>query len=281
MKVRSSGQLKAFIKSKAAEKGIRPYLLMQYYMLERLLERISLSPYWHNFVLKGGLLVSAMVGLNSRTTMDMDITVQGFSLTHEELLSIFEEICDIQTEDNIRFEITGLSDIRESDDYPGIRISLKAICSTTVVPLTIDVTTGDVITPCKMEYRFPLLFDDSSIGIFAYTLETVLAEKLEAILTRNTRSTRMRDFYDVYILYTLYDLKIDKSVLRLALERTSEKRNSDEILTDYPRIMEKIRDGNELRERWDNYRLESKHAEDTSFEDVCNVIQRLMDLIMS
>ncbi len=281
MSMRSSGQLKALIKRKAAENGIQPYILMQYYMLERLLERISASPYRHNFILKGGLLVSAMVGLSSRSTMDMDVSIRGFVLAPEELQSIFEEICRTRADDNIRFELTGLSDIRESDEYPGIRISLNAICPPTVVPLSIDVTTGEAITPEKVEYQFPLLFDNRYIRIFAYTMETVLAEKLDAILTRNSRSTRMRDFYDVHILYALYGPKIDLPTLRLALEQTTLKRGSSEILTDYPRIMRKILTSDELRKRWDNYKLASDNTKDIRFDDICDSIQKILDSIMS
>lgn len=168
-------QLKAFIKKKAAEKNISAQLVMQNYMLERLLERISLSKYKHNFILKGGFLISAIVGLDTRATMDLDTTIKGFTLTHESIRKIFEEICAVEVADDVQFELVDISDIREGDDYPGIRIALKAIYPPISVPLTVDVTTGDVITPREIEYTFSLLFDDRTISIFAYNLETVLA----------------------------------------------------------------------------------------------------------
>ena len=196
-------QLKAFIKNKAAEKHISAQLVMQNYMLERLLERISLSPYKNNFILKGGFLISAIVGLDTRATMDLDTTIKGFTLTHEAIRKIFTEICAVQIADDVQFEVVGISDIRETDDYPGIRVALKANYPPISVPLTVDVTTGDMITPREVEYTFSLLFDDRTISILAYNLETVLAEKLETVLSRNIANTRPRDYYDVHILYAL------------------------------------------------------------------------------
>ena len=184
-------QLKAFIKNKAAEKHISAQLVMQNYMLERLLERISLSPYQHNFILKGGFLISAIVGLDTRATMDLDTTIKGFTLTHEAIRKIFTEICAVQIADDVQFEVVGISDIRETDDYPGIRVALKANYPPISVPLTVDVTTGDMITPREVEYTFSLLFDDRTISILAYNLETVLAEKLETVLSRNIANKRI------------------------------------------------------------------------------------------
>ena len=212
-------QLKAFIKNKAAEKHISAQLVMQNYMLERLLERISLSPYKNNFILKGGFLISAIVGLDTRATMDLDTTIKGFTLTHEAIRKIFTEICAVQIADDVQFEVVGISDIRETDDYPGIRVALKANYPPISVPLTVDVTTGDMITPREVEYSFSLLFDDRTISILAYNLETVLAEKLETVLSRNIANTRPRDYYDVHILYALRGAECDKATLRRALER--------------------------------------------------------------
>lgn len=196
-------QLKAFIKKKAKEKNVSAQLVMQNYMLERLLERISLSPYKHNFILKGGFLISAIVGLDTRTTMDLDTTIKGFTLTHESIRNIFTEICAIDVDDDVIFEMGDISDIREGDDYPGVRVRLNANYTPISIPLTVDVTTGDIITPREIEYTFSLLFDDRSISILAYNLETVLAEKIETVLSRSTANTRPRDFYDIHILYSL------------------------------------------------------------------------------
>lgn len=273
-------QLKAFIKNKAAQKHISAQLVMQNYMLERLLERISRSPYRDNFILKGGFLVSAIVGLDSRATMDLDTTIKGVTLTHEAIHQIFLEICAIQVADDVQFELASISDIRETDDYPGIRVSLKANYPPISVPLTVDVTTGDIITPREVQYTFSLLFDDRKIQILAYNLETVLAEKLETILSRGIANTRPRDYYDVYILYALRGTECEKATLRSALERTAKKRGSSAILIDYPEITKEIRQSDFLRRLWEKYCREYDYAKGISFEDTCNTVQAIMDAIM-
>lgn len=254
---------------------------MQYYMLERLLERISLSRYRDNFVLKGGLLITAMVGLSARSTMDMDTSIDGFSLTYEELLPIFKEICAIRVEDDVHFEVVGASDIRENDDYPGIRVSLRATYDPMVISLTVDVGTGDAITPGKIEYSFPMLFDDRTIDIYSYNLETVLAEKLATALSRGSENTRSRDFYDLYILQKLYGSRYDRAILRLALERTMAKRGKDADLESYPQTIEDIRGNGDMRRRWERYCERYSYARDISFDDTCDSIQTLMESIAS
>lgn len=266
-------QLKAYIKKKAAEKHISAQLVMQNYMLERLLERISLSPYKHNFIIKGGFLVSAIVGLDTRATMDLDTTIKGFTLTHEAILSIFKDVCEVQIDDDVQFEVLSVADIRETDDYPGIRVSLKANYSPISVPLTVDVTTGDMITPREIEYTFSMLFDDRTIS--------VLAEKLETVLSRNIANTRPRDYYDIYILYALRGAECDKATLRRALERTTEKRGSAKILTQYPEIIQEIRDSEILRRQWNKYSREYDYAKDILFDDTCNAIQKIMDELLT
>lgn len=201
MMTKNPMQLKAFIKNKAAEKHISAQLVMQNYMLERLLERISLSPYKNNFILKGGFLISAIVGLDTRATMDLDTTIKGFTLTHEAIRKIFTEICAVQIADDVQFEVVGISDIRETDDYPGIRVALKANYPPISVPLTVDVTTGDMITPREVEYTFSLLFDDRTISILAYNLETVLAENWKLCCPATLRIP-VREIITTYISCT-------------------------------------------------------------------------------
>ena len=270
-------QFKAIIKNKAKEKNISAQLVMQNYMLERLLERIALSPYRHNFILKGGFLISAVVGLDSRTTMDMDTTIKGFTLTHEAIRKIFEEVCSISVDDDITFEISGVADIRETDDYPGIRVNLLAKYSPVKVPLTVDVTTGDVITPKEIEFTFPMMFDDRKLSVLAYNLETVVAEKVETVLSRSITNTRPRDFYDVYIIYTLHYEKIQVDIIRLALEKTIQKRGSAHILNDYFEILKDIRNSKELLNFWEKYRKNYSYVNDISFEDTCDVIEKIMN----
>lgn len=269
-------QLKALIKNKAAEKHISAQLVMQNYMLERLLERISLSKYQHNFILKGGFLISAVVGLDTRATMDLDTTITGFTLTHESIRSIFEDICAVKIDDDVQFEITRIEDIRETDDYPGIRVSLLANYPPISVPLTVDVTTGDAITPKEIEYTFSLMFDDRTLHVMAYTLETVLAEKIETILSRSTANTRPRDFYDIHILYTLRGEHCSTDTLRQALLRTAEKRESMHVLENYPAVLTEIRNSPELQGFWRKYQKSFDYASDISFEDTCDTIELIL-----
>lgn len=274
-------QFKAFIKKKAAEKHISAQLVMQNYMLERLIERISLSKYKQNFIIKGGFLISAIVGLDTRTTMDLDTTIKGFTLTHESIRKIFEEICKIEIEDDVSFEVAGVSDIREGDEYPGIRVSLNANYPPISVPLTVDVTTGDIITPREIEYTFSLLFDERSISILAYTLETILAEKLETVLSRGITNTRPRDYYDIYTLYSLRGDTCNEKMLLLALERTTSKRGSSKILEDYPDIIAEIRTSEQLRNLWAKYQRTYEYAKGIAFDDTCDVIQQVMNSLYS
>ena len=186
----------------------------------------------------------------------------------------------IWIDDDVQFEVVGVADIRETDDYPGIRVSLKANYPPISVPLTVDVTTGDMITPREIEYTFSMRFDDRTISVLAYNLEPVLAEKLETVLSRNIANTRPRDYYDIYILYALLGAECDKATLRRALERTTEKRGSGKILTQYPEIMQEIRDSDTLRRQWNKYSKEYDYAKNISFDDTCNAIEELLNHIM-
>ncbi len=274
-------QLKAFIKNKAIEKNISAQLVMQNYMLERLLERISLSPYKNNFILKGGFLISAIVGLDTRATMDLDTTIKGFTLTHESIRKIFNKICTIELKDDVNFTIEDISDIREMDDYPGIRVSLKANYPPISVPLTVDVTTGDIITPKEIKYTFQLLFDNRTLSILAYNLETVLAEKIETVLSRGIANTRPRDFYDIYIILALHEHEYDKDVLKQAVAQTSKKRGSNQIMQNYLEIIKEIRNNIQMQNLWEKYQRNYDYAKDISFEDVCNSVEHIMNQIVT
>lgn len=281
MKIKNAMQLKAAIKKVAQAKHISAQLVLQNYMLERLLERLSLSRYKSNFIIKGGFLISSIVGLDTRTTMDLDTTIKGFALTHEKIQSVFNEICGIEIDDDISFEITRISDIRETDDYPGIRLSLKAKYPPINVPMMVDITTGDMITPCEVEREFSLMFEKRQISALTYNLETVLAEKLETVLSRTIANTRARDYYDIYVLYALRNDKMDKMMLKQALLRTMEKRNSEKVLDDYQEIMENIKKSEALFNLWEGYRKHFDYAKEISFSDTCATIQTIMSEIIS
>ena len=277
MTAKNPMQLKAFVKNKAKESGISAQLVMQNFVVERLLERIAISKYRENFILKGGFLIAAIVGLDSRATMDMDATVKGLDLTHESLRSIFEEICTISVDDNISFEFLRITDIREGDIYPGLRVHLTANYPPLAVPLVVDITTGDKITPREIEYAYRLMFDDRCISVMAYNLETILAEKLETVLSRNIANTRPRDFYDAYILNALRGAECDFPTLKQALAETTNRRGSVYILEQYREITATIQASTELRGFWEKYRKEYSYAKDITFEETCAAVLALME----
>ena len=254
---------------------------MQNYMIERLVERISLSPFKKNFIIKGGFLVSAMVGLQSRTTMDLDSTVKGFALTDEKLFDVFTQICAFKADDDVSFEIGVISEIRKGNDCPGCRVSLKANYPPISVPLAVDVTTGDAITPGEVETAFPLLFDRRAINAFTYNVETLLAEKLDTTLFRGIANTRMRDYYDIHCLRVRSGVRIDDETLRRALKRTAENRGHADVLTDYLEIVKEIWVSEELRKLWRAYALKYDYVRNLSFDEVCNSIRILAQVACS
>lgn len=279
MRANNAMQLKAYIKKMAAEKNISTQLVMQNYMLERLLERISVSRYKSNLILKGGFLISAIVGLDTRATMDLDTTIKGFDVTHDTVRKIFEEISSISIEDDVKFVVLNTFDIREGDDYPGIRVSIKANYPPLAVPLSVDVTTGDKITPREIEYSFKLLFDNRTIKIMAYNLETVLAEKLETVITRGIANTRPRDFYDIYLLYEFRGHECDTLMLKKALMETALKRKSISVMSDYKAVLNDITESEQMRGFWEKYQADFDYAKDINFVDVCHFILRIFDEI--
>lgn len=233
--------IKGKIRSLAEKKNLKSQEVLQIYFFERFLERLSKSKYKNNFIIKGGFLISSLIGIENRTTMDMDSTVKGIALKEERIKEIVEEIINIDVDDGIKFEIKDISYIREEDEYENFRISLIANVGKTKNPMKLDLTTGDAITPREIEYTYPFIFSKENIKIMAYPLETILAEKYETIIRRNITTTRMRDFYDLYTLYKLKKDEIKYEILKEAIERTSNKRGSQEIIKDYEEIIKDIK----------------------------------------
>jgi predicted nucleotidyltransferase component of viral defense system len=274
-------QLKAIIKNLAKEKHISAQLVMQNFMLERLLERISLSRYQHNFILKGGFLIAAMVGLDTRATMDMDATIKGLPVNEQTIREMFEEICKIDLDDDVIFEFRRIGEIREGDEYTGYRVSLSANYPPMEVPLKLDITTGDKITPREIEYQFKLLLEDRSISVLAYNLETILVEKLETVISRGDQNTRSRDFYDIYILAKLQSSNLETEALKEALDATAKKRGSADVIKDYRSIMETVEKSEVMQRQWRNYQKDFEYAVGIEFADVCEVVVALMERINS
>jgi predicted nucleotidyltransferase component of viral defense system len=279
--VKNAMQLKAIIKNLAKEKHISAQLVMQNFMLERLLERISLSRYQHNFILKGGFLIAAMVGLDTRATMDMDATIKGLPVNEQTIREMFEEICKIELDDDVIFEFRRIGEIREGDEYTGYRVSLSANYPPMSVPLKLDITTGDKITPREIEYQFKLLLEDRSISVFAYNLETIMAEKLETVISRGDQNTRPRDFYDIYILAKLQSSNIESEALKAALEETAKKRGSVNVIKNYRGIMETVGKSEIMQRQWRNYQKDFEYAVGIEFADVCEVVVGLMQVMYS
>lgn len=275
--MKNAMQLKALLKNMAKQKNISAQLVLQNYMLERLLERVSISHYHDNFILKGGFLIAAMVGLDTRATMDMDATIKGYPVNEETIRTMFEEICSIQFDDDVTFSFRNIGEIREGDKYTGYRVALTADYPPMAVPLKLDITTGDKITPKEIEYSFKLLLEDRSISILAYNLETILAEKLETVISRSDQNTRPRDYYDIYVLIKLQSHNIDFSSLKDALAATCNKRGSAEVIKEYIQIMKRVKNSSAMQKLWFKYQQEFDYAVDILFEDTCDTVIAVMD----
>lgn len=279
MRTSNAMQLKARIKARAQKAGVSAQLMMQNYMLERLLERVSLSSWRENVVIKGGMLIASLIGVDSRTTKDLDTTFCGFSLTHESAENVFLEICAIEADDDISFEFVRTEDIRETDDYPGIRVFLKANYAPISVSLSVDVTTGDCITPDAVDYSYPLLFDDRAISVMAYPLETILAEKLETVISRDVANTRLRDYYDIHILWYLRGAECDFETLSEALAATSGKRESFAIMRTWSDVIARVSTDAGMNALWREYQRNNPYAAEISLQDACKTVCEVMGAI--
>ena len=277
--MKNAMQLKARMKKLSKEKHISAQLLLQNYMMERLLERLSQSRYKEYFIIKGGFLIAAMVGLDTRATMDIDATIKGYPVTEKTIKTMFEEICDIYIPDDIVFEFKHIGEIREGDEYTGYRVSVTANYAPMAVPLKLDITTGDVITPKEISFAYPMMLEDRTISVLAYNLETILAEKLETVISRSDQNTRPRDYYDIFILYRLWKNNVNMHNLQCALKATGEKRGSVNLLTEYKRIMEVVVNSEVMSKQWKKYQKDFAYASEVSFKDACNTVTRIMDII--
>lgn len=271
----TSAQLKGRIKNIAKQNHADARILIRIYMMERFLERISHSTYSENFIIKGGILVTSMIGVSLRSTMDIDTTIKNFNLTKEEAFNIVKKICEIDLDDHISFEIKETENIMDEMEYPGIRISLNALMENMVVPIKIDISTGDVITPRAIIYEYKLMLEERNIKLWSYNLETILAEKLQTILARGTLNTRMRDFYDIYTLTLCYNDSINHMTLKNAFEATCKKRNSLTLITSGKLILEKLKVDHHLEKLWFSYQKKYPYARGISYENIVTSVEAL------
>lgn len=269
-------QLKARVKEMALKSRVPAQAVLQNFMMERLLERIAVSKYRDMFILKGGMLIASMIGIESRTTMDMDATLRGFPLSDEAIQTTFEDICSVQLDDEVTLTLNSITGIRDEDVYGGYRLAITAQYERINTPIKIDLTTGDIITPKAIRYKFPSSFEKKSIGIWAYNIETILAEKVETILRRGVLNTRPRDFYDVYILTKTRGDMINKKTFSAALTATAEKRLSTAAIMDSGNTLSAIQSDPLMKQRWDLYSKDNFYANDIEFDEVMASIVEIL-----
>lgn len=278
--IRTAKQLKDKTRNLSGGDSNKAQTLIRNYMMERFLERITLSKYRNNFILKGGMLVAAVVGLETRATMDIDTTVQSLPLNAERTRAIVEDIIAIEIDDGVHFAISKESTIMEEHDYPGLRYLLEVTLDRLQERIKIDISTGDVITPGAVEYSFKLMFEDRRISLWTYNLETVFGEKLETMMARGTANTRMRDFYDVYVLYRQEKENLNKETLIKAFNATSEKRNTTALIADLPRILQEVLDDETMRRNWDSYKRNNYYVEDLPWDKAMESVFEVANLII-
>lgn len=273
--MKTSEQIKGAIRNISKKTGVNPNSLLQMCLFEGILEKISKSKYRENFILKGGLLISSLIGVDVRSTMDMDTTLRGIPLNEVSITNILNEILAIEIDADIEYKLIKLSPIRQEDVYEDFCASISCIFGKINASLNIDITTGDVITPREMNYSYSKILEEGTISIMTYTIETILAEKFETISSRNITTTRARDFYDLYMVYSIYKDKIDKDLLRKAIERTSKYRGSFETALQYKEIVELFRESEMPKELWKKYTQNNPYAKDVDFLDMISIYEEI------
>lgn len=277
--IKNKDSLKAKVKNLALKNNIDSSYILQTFMFEALLKRIEKSNYKDNFIIKGGFLLSSLFGVDNRTTLDLDTTLKGISLTKENIEKIIDEIINIDVDDNIEFSIFSIKDIRLEEKYSGFCVHLNANFEGLKKHLLIDITTGDVITYREINFSYKTIFDDEIINIMAYNIETIVAEKFEAILSKNIENTRMKDYYDLYIFTSLKWDKIDKEILKKAILNTCNNRESNEYLNDSDYYIDMICKNDFIKKLWNDYKNKYSYAKNISFEDTIKAIEKINDVV--
>ncbi|RGF80009.1 nucleotidyl transferase AbiEii/AbiGii toxin family protein [Faecalibacterium sp. OF04-11AC] len=272
-------QIKGRIKSVAKQNNADARTLMRIYMMERFLERLAQSEYRDNFIIKGGILVTAMIGVAHRSTMDIDTSMKNLNLSAEDALRVVNQVKDIDLDDGVSFDVKDVSNIMDEMEYPGIRVTMNANVGRLITPLKIDISTGDVITPRAIEFNYDLLLEDRSISLWSYNLETILAEKLQTVLARGILNTRMRDFYDIRMLLDTYEDKVNKVVLKDAFAATCNKRGTDHLQEQAEEIIKIIEADEQLQVLWRAYQKKYSYAAEIDYASVINGVRKLMDWI--
>ena len=273
----NSMKLKDKLKNISKEKNIDFNTLLRLYMYDRLIERLSISKYKDNFVLKGGFYLSTLFGIENRFTMDIDALFKNADFNEITITKMLKEIISIKLDDNVKFSYMGISLIRDEDQYGGFRTDLLAEIDNIKEKFHIDIVTGDLITPKEISYKYKPLLKENYINIWAYNIETVLAEKFETILSRLELNGRMRDFYDIYLIYTKDWNNININNFRKAITNTFNKR---EYNSDISKSLDIIRKSVLLRKRWNVYRKKYAYAKDITFDEIIECLDKILEMII-
>lgn len=272
-------QVKGRIKNLAKDSNADARILLRIYMMERLLERVSISNFRDNFIIKGGVLVTALVGVTLRSTMDIDTSLNNLNLSEEDVRQIITEVKEIDIGDGVTFEIKNISSIMDEMEYPGIRIAMDAIMGKLVTPIKIDISTGDIVTPQPVEYRYKLLLEDRYISLLSYNLETVLAEKIQTVLSRGVLNTRMRDFYDIRTLFLLYKDQLDTDILKNAFNATCTKRGTVNLVQNIPEIVSTLASDEHISSLWTAYQRKYQYASDISYGEIMETLRKQIKVL--
>lgn len=279
--IKNKDSLKAKVNNLSKKINIQNQYIIQEFMFEALLRRISLSKYKNNFIIKGGLLLSSIFGVDLRSTMDLDTTIKGFALEKENLTRIINEIINIDANDNVKFTLVNIKDIRLEEEYSGYNVNLKADLDGLWTNLMIDVTTGDVITYKEIEYQYRTIFDDENISIMTYNYETIIAEKFEAIISRNIDNTRLKDYYDLYMFVKLKWNEVNFEKLKAALKNTSKHRGTENMMKKSTEYINLIAMDNNMKKLWNNYSKNYEYANCISFEDVIEALKVVNEIVIN
>lgn len=275
--LRNGQQFKAKIRNLAKQKQVSPQVLMQEVALDEIVDRISRSPYREQLILKGGFLIASMIGIDTRSTRDLDTSVRGLPVTKDEMLKVFNTIVKMnETDGDVTLRITKIDEIRSGDNYEGFRIHLEAKIFASVIDTKIDISTGDVITPHEVSWYHHTIFNDQKVMVMAYNMETILAEKIEGIVARQEQTTRMKDYYDLYLFDKVRREQINFTMLETAINATAKLRGTDYLLPKYHEIIREVSNSKVLAERWKKYSLANAYSQEISYQETCDAA---LDLI--
>lgn len=277
--MKTSEQIKGAIRNISKKTGVNANSLLQMCLFEGILEKISKSKYKNHIILKGGLLISSLIGVEMRSTLDMDTTIRGLPMNEENISKILHEILEITIDADIVYRLIKLERIRKEDLYEDFCATISCRYGKINANLNIDITTGDIITPKEIQYSYEKILEEGSISILTYTIETIIAEKFETISSRNITTTRARDFYDLYMLYKLYKSKIDRNVLKEAITLTSQHRNSFSLVLQYKEIVKLFYQSNSLKNLWDKYIQNNPYAKEISFDDTISIYEEIGSIL--